>query len=482
MSLAASVALRFRAVLDRFDAEDLRAVLVAQAQRLEHEAQEALFLELVEYAARKGKYEVISPGEDAATEAEQFALRAAKRGEGDPSEFDEHLRAGKKAFLARDYSCARRIFMALLEPLEGGEIYLGEDEMAAEVLSSDLTRCSAMALAATYLCAKPEDRATLVFDAIENLDGNYSLSRPIADMERVLAGPLPDLAAFLPAWLALLQGEPESQYHGGYARGSRIREAMARLEGPAGLERLARSTGAYEDLREWCDAVAATGDLSAAHLACDDAANICREPYHRANFLEASARLAHKLGDPAYRERIFEAWRAAPCPERLHCWLGEDHPSAAALRERAAMALTECRPNSDRERGILLLLTQEIAKAAKVLTGGRGLGWSSGSHPGHVVFAAMSWLLGDAPHRSLRQEAAEQVQPGRLPSFAGFSTPADDDDGPRVPHQADEFLAQGRHRFHQPLAIELPLKDLLLLHKAPEEVEDPIAELRLSPV
>ena len=42
MSLAASVALRFRAVLETFDAEDLRAVLVAQAQRLEHEAQEAL--------------------------------------------------------------------------------------------------------------------------------------------------------------------------------------------------------------------------------------------------------------------------------------------------------------------------------------------------------------------------------------------------------------------------------------------------------
>lgn len=70
---------------------------------------------------------------------------------------------------------------------------------------------------------------------------------------RSLAGPIPELEQFLPAWIARLEqvAKPASEWESDADRW--LREALSRRDGVAGLERLARTPKRPEVVRAWCD-------------------------------------------------------------------------------------------------------------------------------------------------------------------------------------------------------------------------------------
>jgi hypothetical protein len=66
-----------------------------------------------------------------------FATAAQRVEYADPSEVEEHLRRGTRAFLRKDYASAHCILGALLVPIGKCEIDLGQAELVEEVLSPD---------------------------------------------------------------------------------------------------------------------------------------------------------------------------------------------------------------------------------------------------------------------------------------------------------------------------------------------------------
>ena len=171
-------------------------------------------------------------------EAEGFAAAARRLGYADPNAVDHHLRAATTAFLARDYAAARHIFEALLRPIAAADVDLGEQELVDEVLGVSVHDCAARWVASVYVTSRPADRPDKVLEALNAVDAVAPMAEPLAAMGR---------------WAALLQHEAASgpRWH----ERSRLREAVMRAEGTAGLARLARTSKCPEDARAWCTAV-----------------------------------------------------------------------------------------------------------------------------------------------------------------------------------------------------------------------------------
>jgi hypothetical protein len=246
--------------------------------------------------------------------------------------------------------------------------------------------------------------------ALEKVEGLAYLVEPIAAMERVATAPLPDVSEFLPRWVEQLDGNQTSDGEWESAHDHRLREAVERSEGVAGLERLARRTKRPTVLREWCTALMNRAQWADALRACDDAATLVKSPHWRGEFLDDSALAAQQLGRDDVTDRLEAAWRGAPSLARLLRWLGAGSPGAALLKKRAVAASKRCPTESPLVRGVLQLLVGDVQDAAALLAAAPGLGWCRNGHPGHVLFASLAWILAGAPDDTLRAVVAAVIQ------------------------------------------------------------------------
>jgi hypothetical protein len=264
-------------------------------------------------------------------------------------------------------------------------------------------------VASVYLTTAPKDRARAVHQAIDAVQGLSSIWEPVGQMERVATGPLPELDAFLPRWVRYLERRPTPAEAWESGRDHWLREAVRRLEGIAGLERIARKTRKPETVRAWCDAVVEERDWGEALRAYDAATRLVRGSDWRGMFLDGAALAARELGRPDAR-RLHAAWLGAPSLVRLLRWLGAGSPPATALVKRARQAIRRCPKKAGRQLGLLYILTGNVVAAAELLEAAPGLGWSSEDHPGHVVFPAFAALLAGRARAKLGPQFFARLQ------------------------------------------------------------------------
>lgn len=285
------------AALDAMNAEELRAFILEILAVLDGgrrgQMEEALFKRAARGAA--GWHPRPAPS-GLIQDLERFVATACRLGSAEPRQVDEYLREGVKASLAADHQSAKAIFRTLLEPISLAEFDLGQDELIDEVLAIDVHECAVRYVLAVYSTTPLQDRADSVLSAIELVHPVASVCDPIAAMEQVLAGPLPELEAFLPAWVRRLErvkttaGDWESDHD------RSLREAITRSEGIEGLERLARSSRRQAPMRAWCAAVVETGDWNRALRAYEDAAKLVTSAQWVGDFLDGAALAAQELG------------------------------------------------------------------------------------------------------------------------------------------------------------------------------------------
>lgn len=397
--------------LDAMTADELRAFVREALEWLDDEPQSALVDALIARAAKGASgWRPPGPFKEIVAEVKRFAEAAVRAGYVEPTDVDHYLRQGTRAFLAGEHATARGVFEALLPPIAEGEIDLGQHEMVGEVLTVDEHECAAQYVVSIYLTTPLQDRAAALCRAMDALQGLASIWAPLEQMERVATGPLPELDAFLPMWVTYLEGQPLSEGEREGHRDRWLREAVLRLEGVSGLERIARKTKQPEALQAWCDAVVERGDWAEALRAYDDATKLAGKSHWRGEFLDGAALAALSLGRRDVAQRLHAAWLGAPSVVRLLRWLGAGGPTAATLAKRAEEAIERCPSRAGRQLGLLCVLTGDVHAAAKVLAKAPGLGWSSEDHPGHVLFPAFAGLLADGARGKLSAELFRSLE------------------------------------------------------------------------
>jgi hypothetical protein len=434
-----SDASHFDAALAAMSADELRRFLREFSRQLGPAAREHLQGALMERAARgPSGWRPSPPPSDVATQVQQFLDAANKTGAANPERVDEFLRKGNQAFLAGDMPAARAILGPLLTAIAEGGFDLGQEETEEEVLMEPLRPCVARFLVAVYLTTPLAQRADSLLAALETVNPVGNLSEPLRDMEQVATAPLPELDAFLPLWISALRhkhvsGTREWESPGG----RRLREAVTRAEGIAGLGRLARASKQPQALQAWCTALVERGQWREALHAFEEAASLVSSEFWRGSFLDGAALATRELGHGDFTQRLATAWRAVPSLQRLLRWLEAGDPSATTLKKRATLELAQPPTRSPLLLGVLHLVAGGFESAAHLLATAPGLGWSNAGHPGHVLFPAFAWLLGGAPEGSLCSEliAPLSCPPGALPgSAAGDSAPLEPASGDAALH------------------------------------------------
>ena len=388
--------------LDAMTADELRSFVCDALDQLDYEPRSAFVDSLIARAAKGSSgWRPPGPSREIIEEVERFARAARRIGSADPIEVDGYLRQGTKAFLAGEHASARVVFEALLPPIADGEIQLGQHEMVDEVLTVNEHECAAQYVVSVYLTTPLEDRAEALCRAIEAVRGIALFWSPLEQMERVATGPLSALDAFLPLWVEHIEREPSSEAVWDSDRDRWLREAVLRLEGVIGLERIARKSKKPDALQAWCRALTDRGAWAEALRAYDDAAELAGRSPWRGDFLDGAALAAQRLGRRDATKRLEAAWLGAPSLVRLLRWLGTSEPTDATLVRRARNAIKHCSATAARQLGLLHLLTGDVHAAARILAKATGLGWSSEDHPGHVLFPACAGLLAEGTRATL---------------------------------------------------------------------------------
>ncbi|MDQ3421023.1 MAG: hypothetical protein M3541_19990 [Acidobacteriota bacterium] len=375
-------------------AAELRAAVRAVLDQLDDGMKDSVIDTLMTRGTKtKSGWKPARPSPRIVEEAMSFAEAARHIGRADPDDVTEHLRRATKAFLAGDHASARAVFEAILPPIASVDIDLGQHELVEEVLGVDARACVAQYVASVYTTTPLRDRADVIVRAIEQVQGVGTLSSPIRDMEDASPGALPDLGVFLPLWVKRLQRfrPPKDEWETEHERW--LREAVFRVDGVDGLERIARKTRRPRACLAWCEALADQGNWTAALKACDAAARLVRQSHWRGELLDGAALAAQELGRPDLSKRLEVAWRAAPTLTRLLRWLVSDGHELKPIRTKATRALALCPKTAARQIGLLRVLVGDVTGAATALSKSPGLGWSDPDHPGHTVFPLLAMLL-----------------------------------------------------------------------------------------
>ena len=380
--------------LEAMTAPELRAFVRAVLDEFEDEQRGRVIDSLMARAARgNAGWKPNRPSSRIVNDARSFADATQKVGHAEPDDVSEHLRLASKAFLAGDHASARAVFEALLIPISTVDIDLGQHELVDDVLSVDVHACVAQYVTSVYTTSPLPDRAGAVFKAIENVKAVGSVLNPIAEMEGVSAGALPDLGAFLPRWVKHLGRRRPSKDEWESDHERWLREAVVRLEGVNGLERLARKTKRPQTCLAWCEALVDRGDWAGALHAYDACAVLVGKSHWRGELLDGGALAAQQLKRSDIAKRLGAAWHAAPTLTRLLRWLVTEDHSPTDLRAKARKIVSRCPKTAGRQLGLLRLLACDISAAADLLSQAPGLGWSSDEHPGHVLFPSFALLL-----------------------------------------------------------------------------------------
>lgn len=399
--------------LDAMTVEELRAFVLDVLDSQDDAPRRVLVDSLLARAAKgRSGWKPSGPSGRVVAEVKRFVQAARRIGYADPADVEAYLRQGSRAFLAGDHATARGVFDALLSAVADAEFDLGQHEMVDEVLTVDAHQYAAQYVVSVYTTTPPEERAGAVMAALETVRGLASFLAPLEEMQRTATGPLPEFDAFLPRWAQHLEREPPSddEWEGG--RDHWIREAVLRLEGVAGLERIARQTKKPDALRAWCETLVARREWAEALRAYDEATRLARKSEWRGAFLDGAALAARELRRPDAAERLQAAWLGAPSLVRLVRWLGADDPTVRVVVKRAKEAMARCPTKGARQLGLLHLLTGDVHAAARLLAKAPGLGWSSEDHPGHILFPAFAGLLAEGTRTTLSAELFASLQEG----------------------------------------------------------------------
>jgi hypothetical protein len=387
--------------LTALNAEDLRDLIRDFIPHLDDKSL-SLFANSIMERAAKGNmgWQPPSPTDESVAEALAFVKAAQRVGYADPSDVDDYLLRGSDAFLSRNYHAASRIFHALLLPISGGEIDLGQDEMFEEMLGTNASDCAVQYVVAVYMISPVEQRAGAVFKALEDMSDTGSFWAPLQEMERVAVEPLPDFDVFLPQWRAVVQKAGNSKEN--KIRDSDIchwlRETVQRMDGAKGLAEIARSSRQSDDLQAWCRALIEAGDWKSVLAAYEEAAEIVSDKtYAEGDFLDGAALAARELGRKDLHQRLELAWRKAPSMLRLRRWL-HSSGNRDILKKRAAEAIEACPKKDHRQQAFLHVLLGDFEAAARLLASAPGLGWSNNEHPGHLLFPLFCRLLGNSEY------------------------------------------------------------------------------------
>ena len=231
--------------LDAMSAPELRAALRAVLGQLDDGVKDSVIDTVMTRGTKaKSGWKPARPSPRVVEGARSFAEAARHIGHADPDDVTEHLRRATKAFLAGDHASARAVFEAILPPIASVDVDLGQHELVEEVLGVDARVCVAQYVASVYTTTPLRSRADAILRAIEQVQGVGTLSSPIKDMEDVSAGTLPDLGPFLPLWAKRLQRFRPSKDAWETEHERWLREAVFRVDGVDGLERIARKTRA----------------------------------------------------------------------------------------------------------------------------------------------------------------------------------------------------------------------------------------------
>lgn len=158
-------------------------------------------------------------------------------------------------------------------------------------------------------------------------------------MEDVSAGSLPDLSTFLPLWLKRLGRVRQSKDEWESEHERWLREAVFRLDGVSGLERMARKTKRPQACLAWCEALVNAGRWPEALRAYDAAATLVGKSHWRGVLLDGAALAAQQLGRADGPRRLESAGRGAPTLPRLLRWIASDGYTVATVRAKAKRAL-----------------------------------------------------------------------------------------------------------------------------------------------
>jgi hypothetical protein len=405
--------------LEAMSAPELRSAVRAVLDALDERVRASVVDTLIARAARgTSGWRPTRPSQRIVEEANSFAEAARRIGRADPDDVTEHLRRATKAFMAGDHASARGVFEAILPPIASVDIDLGQHELVEEVLRLDARACVAQYVASVYTTTPLRNRADAILRAIEQVQGVGTLSSPIKDMEDVSAGALPDLLTFLPLWVKRLQRFRPSKDEWETNHERWLREAVFRLDGVDGLERIARKTRRPRACLAWCEALVDQGDWTAVLKASDAAAKLVRASHWRGELLDGAALAAQELGRPDLPKRLETAWRSAPTLIRLLRWLAVDGHEQALFRTKATKALARCPKTAERQIGLLRVLVGDVAGAAAVLAKSPGLGWSNPDHPGHMLFPLLATLLSNGTIGDALMAELEATARDPLESFA----------------------------------------------------------------
>ena len=358
--------------LEAMTAPELRAFVRAVLDEFEDEQRSRVVDSLLSRAARgEAGWKPNRPSSRIVNDARSFADAAQQVGHADPDDVSEHLRLAGKAFLAGDHASARAVFEALLIPISTVDIDLGQHELVEDVLRVDVHTCVAQYVTSVYTTTPLPNRAGALFNAIENVKPISSVLNPTGEMEGVSAGPLPDLGAFLPRWVKHLGRRRPSNDEWESDRERWLREAVFRLEGVSGLERLARKTKRPQTCLAWCEALVDRGDWVGALHAYDDSVVLVGKSHRRGELLDGAALAAQQLNRSDLAERLAAAWHAAPTLARLLRWLVTEDRSPTALRVKARKIVSRCPKTAGRQLGLLRRLACDVNAAADLLSKAR---------------------------------------------------------------------------------------------------------------
>jgi len=389
-----------RTRVDRLDARQLRALLLAHAESLEPAAR-LPFLSSFDAATTPAE-----TADDAVLLDDIAAFVERVRGGdyfdgwgwdddlheerswGDESwvtEMDELFSRAATAFLGGGRHLARDAYCELLDAL-GLDEDVGTFSGAlppGEMLRTDVTEAKARALRLLYETATRDER-------VDTLAGAFADWRHIAgrvglrEMLDARPAELPDLDAFAEEWVARFS--PESVQALQRDERAFLVEVASWRDGPEGVAALARRCGT--DLPElfvaWVDALVAAGREVDAAAACAEAlGSLPARGEARAAIAERYATLVET---PGHRlSCACAAWRAGPTALRLRMLAA---CSDAATLAGEADALADTSPIA-RLAASLFVLAGRIDDASALLRRSEPLGWSRGDHPGPVVIPVL---------------------------------------------------------------------------------------------
>ncbi len=406
----------FLAVLEQrlaaLPVEDLRAALVAHAERLPASNREAFLTIFPTPGASADQIPGPRPascpdGTRLLADIDAFVDRVRsgaffegwgwddelheERAWGDESwvaEMDDLFAAAADAFLAGDLALAEDAYGRLV-----GAFDLNQDvgtfcgsESPSDMVATDVPDAVARYLRAVYETTPLPKRAERLYDRYADLR-HLAPGTNLHTIAGTRRSGLPDLDDFLPAWIDVLTEETS-----GYQARDRQRlltEATVWHAGTDGLATVARRPGDHQPTAylDWIDALTSDGRLADAAAAAREAMTSTSWPDERiAEVADRLGTLSTRLGDPqAALDAHRTAWRTHPIRDRLLTLVAAADAAGQRARVLAAEAdLVAAAP--DRLGCELLLLADRAATAATALAESDNLGWSDPDHPGAVVW------------------------------------------------------------------------------------------------